>query len=208
MQNPVFLFTMMLSNLAIQKAINNQWKDAININLQILADDFEDIDALNRLAQAYVQNGDISKGIEIYSKVVELDQSNSIALKNLSKLKNLDDDYKKICCSSGHKTLSLIEEPGKTKFVSLVRLGKPSIIAVLPSCLPLRLNIKNSSIVVYSNQDYIGKVPDDISKRVIWLIKRNNKYDAFVKESHKNKVIIFMREIKKSYLNKNHSSFI
>jgi len=197
---------MTLSSLAIQKALNNQWQEAAEVNEQILVEEPQNIDALNRLAQAYIHLGEFDKAKDIYLQVLKLDRLNPIAKRNLLKLKLLSKNGQ--CISqSPSKPFNFIEEPGKTKIIPLVRLGERSTLSGLQPCLELDLHIRSQSICLYYSKKYVGRLPDDIARRLIWLSKRNNKYAAFIKSIEKNKLCIFIKEVKRSPLNKNYYSF-
>lgn len=195
----------LLSQLAIQKALNNEWQEAVVINEQILAEDPENIDALNRLAQAYLQLGKFKNAKTVYQQVLELDRFNPIAKRNIIKLQ----EFKENSHIPATKIIpfNFIEEPGKTKIVNLVRLGERSILSVLQCGVELEFDVRVKNIYLYYDKKYVGKLPDDISKRLIWLYKRDNKYSACVKSIEKNKVSVFIKEIKCSSKNRNFSCF-
>jgi tetratricopeptide (TPR) repeat protein len=197
---------MNLSSLAIQKAINNEWQDAIEINTKILEQDPRDISALNRIAQAYFNLCQLPKAKKYYQQVLDIDHYNPIAKRNLEKLGSLIKNGKTEAPNQS-KSFNFIEEPRKTKIISLVRLGERTVISNLQPCSELDLVIRSQSISLYCNKKYVGRLPDDISKRLIWLSKRNNKYNAVVKSAEKNHVSVFIKEIKQSLKNKDLSSF-
>ena len=66
---------------AIQAALSQNWKEAIRLNLAILKQTKHDIDALSRLAYAYLKSGSIKEAKKTYEKVLSLDQYNKIAEK-------------------------------------------------------------------------------------------------------------------------------
>lgn len=197
---------MSLTQLAIQKAINNEWQEAIGLNEQILAENPEDIDALNRIAQAYFNLCQPEKAQKRYSQVLKFDPYNPIAKRNLEKIKNFINN-KNTKTSSLITHFNFIEEPGKTKVISLVRIGEKKVLSQIQTCTELELNIRSQCISLYSQKDYIGRLPDDIAKKLIWLYKRNNRYKAYVKSIEKDKVLVFIKEIKQSSINKDHASF-
>ncbi len=199
---------MNLNALAIQKALNNQWADAIELNHQILLETPNDIHALNRLSQAYIQIKDFSNAKKTCLTVLELDKYNPIAQKNLDKIKTLEKNN----CHQIHtnsQNIKFIEEPGKSSVIPLVRICEKSILTILQPCLELELKIRQQSISFYLDQKYIGRFPDDIAKRLIWLSKRDNKYSAYIKsvDSSQNRITVFIKEIKQSTRNKNYPSF-
>ncbi len=198
---------MNIAHLAISKALASQWQEAINLNLQILAEDEQNVDALNRLAQAYIQVGDHCQAQKILETVLKLDKYNPIATRNLDKVKCIANNHA-FASHPAPKTFSFIEEPGKTKVVTLIRIGERAVLANLQSCIELDMQIRQKTISFYYQKKYIGRLPDDVAHRIIWLYGRDNKYQAYIKSVEKNKVKVFLREIKCSARNKDVVSFI
>ncbi len=201
------LLSMDLAALAIQKALLNQWQSAIEINKQILVDSPQCTEALNRLAQAYFQIGKLNKATKIYQTVLKIDKYNPIAKRKLEKIKIIRGNGDCLDHNDIYDNPDFIEEPGKTKVVALVRLGDRPTLATLKSCQKLKLIIRSKNICFYSNNQYVGRLPDDIARRLIWLVSRNNQYEAYCKAVEKNKVTIFIKEIKQSHKNRNYLSF-
>ncbi len=78
-----------LAQKAIAAALKASWKDAVNLNKQILKKDSKDVDALNRLARAFSEVGEIIKAKKTAKKVINIDPHNTIATKALAKWKEL-----------------------------------------------------------------------------------------------------------------------
>ena len=100
-----------------------------------------------------------------------------------------------------------MEEPGKTKVVELVNIAQPTIVEALRTGQSLELNIKRLKIFALEGKQYIGVLPDDISRRLIKFIKNGCKYDAYVKSANQHKVTLFIKEIKKTTRYKDQPSF-
>src|SRR4030043_1367372 len=79
------------SQEAIALAMQSRWQEAITVNQSIIDLFPTDIDAYNRLGRAYTELGEFAKAKEAYSKALELDPSNTIASKNLSRLSLLQE---------------------------------------------------------------------------------------------------------------------
>jgi len=194
-----------LDNLAIKKALAGHWDEAIELNQKILKDEPENVDALNRLARALAQKGQIKKAQKTYRKVLKFDRFNPIAKRNLEKLKKTK---KANAAPLDQNPDNFLEEPGKTKVVPLVRLGSQENLLSLNPSQPLVLEPKTKSISLYTKEgQYVGRLPDDLSLKLSWLINRGNRYKVFVKVVEKNRVLIFIRETKRSKRNKNYPSF-
>lgn len=195
-----------LKQKAIQTALTGDWREAISLNKKLLLEDPRDIDCLNRLALAYTVTGKIKHAKATYKKVFELDPLNTIALKNLKKLKELNP---KNCQLSDYQiNNSFLEETGKTKIVELINIAQPRIIETLRTGQAINLSIKRSKIFVLKDKQYVGVLPDDIGKRLIKFMKFGNKYDAYVKSSGVHKVHVFIKEVKRAPRFKFQPSFV
>lgn len=193
-----------LKNQAIQTALVGDWTTAITLNQQILEEDPNDIDTLNRLAFAFLSAGNPKDAKELYEKVLSLDMKNPIALRNL---KRLGDPISKKPTFLINNLF--IEEPGKTKVMDLINIADKKVIAYLRSGEKLVLTIKRSKIFVLDQENqFIGMLPDDTGQRLIKFIEAGNEYEGYVRTVDSNKVSIFIREIKRVKKFKHQPSFI
>jgi tetratricopeptide (TPR) repeat protein len=194
-----------LKQEAIKTALTGDWENAIHLNKMLLSEDPNDIDALNRLALAYTITGKIKNAKTTYKKVFLLDPLNTIATKNLKRIK----DKGLTAPVSGYQiNNNFLEETGKTKIVELVNIAQPKIIENLRTGETVSLSIKRSRIFVLEEDQYIGVLPDDIGKRLIKFIKSGNKYEAYIKCASVHKVLVFIKESKRVSKLKFHPSFI
>lgn len=186
-----------LSSKAVSAALNGNWEKAIEINKSIIKRDSKDVDALNRLARALAEHGDLNKAKTTARKVTKIDPFNKIALKSLEKWKKLKGGETYVSSPSSAKTF--LEEPGKTKIVSLIHTGSVKTLSKLDSGDEVRLNSHGHKISVCTpDGKYIGRLPDDLSARLKQLIKHGNEYQIFVKSQTDNEVKVFIRETKRS----------
>ena len=103
---------------------------------------------------------------------------------------------------------AFLEEPGKTKIITLLNLGEQSVIANVDSGDKVVLNTHAHKISVCSeNGKQIGKLPDDISGHLKHLIENGNEYVAFIKSCGQDCVKVFIREVKRGKDAKNTPSF-
>lgn len=199
---------MILKNQAIQTALTGEWDTAITLNRELLKENPSDIEALNRLAFAYIVTGKVKDAKNTYQKVLQLDYQNPIALKNL---KRLEENGKKGLLNQplyGHMESMFIEESGKTKIVELVNVATAKIIINLITGELLNLRIKRHKIFVLNrNNQYIGVLPDDMGRRLTRFINGGNNYEAYVKSVENNRVLVFLKEVKRSSRFKNQPSF-
>jgi tetratricopeptide (TPR) repeat protein len=179
---------------AVEAALKGEWDDAVRINLQILETDKHDVDALNRLAKAYLEIGKIALAKETAQKVIAVDPFNSIALKCLDKWKSLNNATK----SSSHPPLSseaFLEESGKTKIVSLINTAGKKILAPLNPGEEVKIASHAHKVSITTNDNqYLGRLPDDISARLRFLIKSGVKYQALIKSVNSTEIAVFIRE--------------
>ncbi len=203
-----------LKSQAIQKAFEGNWSAAILINEELLKEDPNDIETLNRLALAFTVCGKIKQAKSTYQKVLSLDSQNPIAIKNVKRLLFTKTNGKK---KTSQTTTPLtrdissmfLEESGKTKVVELVNVAEPKVISTLMAGEFTILNIKRLKIFVLDTKKrYLGVLPDDIGKRLIKFMRGGNLYDAYIKATTNHRVVIFIREVKKISRFKNQPSFI
>lgn len=199
---------MTLRDKAIQTALTGNWKEAIDTNKELLKENPEDIDALNRLALAFTIFGKSTSAKTTYQKVLKIDPLNPIALRNLKNLK-FSKTQKKLDYSQGIQINNqFIEETGKTKVMELLNLAQANVIQSLRTGEFVSLSIKRSRIFVLKGEkQYLGVLPDDIGRRLIKFMKSGNKYEAYIKSANAKKIIIFVKEIKRSTRFRNQPSF-
>lgn len=195
-----------LSHQAIAAALSCDWEKAIVLNNLILDSEPENIDALNRLARGYAEMGQLPKARECAEKVLQIDPLNNIALKSLAKWNLL-----KATKPNGTRILSpkaFLEEAGKTKTVTLINVSDPQTLLSLTcgDCLLMQIHQHNISVVSSENQ-YIGKLPDDLSHRLKKLIEHGNEYLCLVKNTTAKEAKIFIKETKRGEDVKHISSF-
>lgn len=198
-----------LKNQAIETALVGDWRAAITLNRQLLQDNPEDVETMNRLAFAYAVIGKTKDAKEMYQRVLALDDQNPIALKNLKRLTGTNS--KNIGATSPALAKQVdsmfLEESGKTKVIELVNVAEPKVIAHLMVGQPLDLRIKRLKIFVLDDKQYVGMLPDDIGKRLIKFLNGGNDYEACVKAVESRKITIFVKETKRSARFKNQASF-
>lgn len=196
-----------LAQKAIALALSGSWKEAIDINLQILDETPDDIDALNRLARAYSELGKIKLAKETALYVLKKDPINPIAKKCLEKWKTLKPGAKN-GETSAISPESFLEESGKTKLVSLVNTGSGKVFATLDPGEEVKISSYSHKVSIVTKDDkYIGRVPDDLAARLRSLIKSGNKYQVLIKSVQPKEVTVFIREIEKGDNSPNTPSF-
>ena len=185
-----------LARIAINLALSGSWKEASLVNKKIIGANPKDIDALNRLARAQAELGEVSHAKKTTVKVLKLDPFNSIAMKSLKKWKGL---------KSGETqkgtilpTQLFLEEPGRTRIVPLLNTADTNLLARLDAGDEVSINPRSHRISVLSQDGkYLGRLPDDLSARVRKLINHGYQYRIVVKSIEDREIKIFIREVKR-----------
>ena len=77
--------------LAVDQAMASQWPQAIETNLYLINASGRDVEAYNRLGKAYTQLGRVSEACEAYTATLQIDPTNAIARRNVTRLAALID---------------------------------------------------------------------------------------------------------------------
>lgn len=202
------------TNDAVAAAIRCDWKSAKDLNQKLLAKNPSDIDCLNRLGKALLELGEKDKAIAIFKKALKLNKYDTIAQKNLDRATASRGSTKKKTSaeetSLANKSLvtNFLEEPGKTKLISLVNVAAASALLKLSYGDELVLIPKRHTVVVSDQNDtYIGAIPDDLGHRLSILIAAGNIYDGLIKAISKNSVVVLIREVSRTKKFRNTPSF-
>jgi tetratricopeptide (TPR) repeat protein len=186
-----------LAQEAISYALAGKWQKAVEVNLKIISGNHKDTEAMNRLSRAYAELGKLQKARKIAQEVLILDPFNTIASKSLEKWKGLKKRDALAAPPSPPETF--LEEPGKTKIVSLIHLGGQKILAELDAADEVKLDTHSHRVAVNTiSGKYIGRLPDDLSARIKKLTNMGNEYQAFIKCTDKTDTKIFLKEIKRA----------
>lgn len=193
---------------AINSALTGEWAQAVKCNLEILKQNNEDCETLNRLGQAYKALGQANKSLLQYKKVLKYDKYNKIALRNIDVLKN--SNYKTINNLPMQKLNNdlFLEEVGKTKLVALINLAPSSHLLMIVPMQKLQLLIKRKSVFIEDmDGNYLGSLPDDLSYRMIKFLVNGYKYDCIAKSVEKNSLHVIIRETQRSKKLNNQPTF-
>ncbi len=179
---------------AIRAALKGDWENAVELNLEILLDTPLNIAALNRLGRAYTELGQKEAAKNSYEQVLKIDKYNSIASKNLKLLPHQKLNLNNIDLAEE----DFIELPGLTKSSLLIKVASRDVLLSLVCKQKLYL-IPRTRLISVATEDKvaIGWLPDDLSHRLIGLLKNGYLYSACLKNASDNTVTIFIREVKR-----------
>lgn len=180
-----------LQDKAIKSALAGDWETAVEINLEILVSNPQNITALNRLGRAYTELGQKDAARDAYDQVLKIDKYNTIATKNLKLLPHQKTNMASVALADE----DFIELPGLTKSTSLIKVASREILLSLVCKQCLSLVPRTRLVAVYTDDKVcIGCLPDDLSLKILELIKNNYQYTACLKGASDNTATIFIRE--------------
>lgn len=197
---------------AIRAALECKWELALQLNNVLLETNPQDLCALNRLARAHMELGDIDQASDIYKRVLDHDQYNVVAVKNLKRLSQVKQvrqgkSYTQVR-NTNDMILNFIEEPGKTKIVQIIKPASPEVLFSLRVGDRVELIVKSKGVQIQSvHGTYVGRLPDDLAYNLIQLLSYGNTYDAYLKHVMHNDVSIFIRETYRNFEIMSHPSF-
>lgn len=186
-----------IENQAINAAVNFNWPLAVELNEKLIKLDKKNLSAYLRLGFALSQYQKFPDALKYYKKALKLQPSNNIAKENIERLNVLQSkSTKKSKKTSTYLDPNLfLETPGKTKSVALVNIGQKNILAQLNVGQQVDLKFKKRKVEIRTMEnEYIGSLPDDLSRRLLVFLKAKSKYSVFIKEANLSKVIVFIRE--------------
>lgn len=183
---------------AINDAMNGQWVEAIKMNEIIIKIDKKNIEAYLRLGFANLQINKTKKAKQFYLLALKIQPNNGFVKKNLERIKILE--TKKLVTSNTTPLdpLLFVDIPGKTKTINLVNCGPKSVLAKLTVGQKVFLiNKKRKVEIRTTDKEYVGCLPDDLSKRLAIFIKNGGIFSVYVKETSLKNITVLIKEDKK-----------
>ena len=183
------------SEQAIALAMEGRWREAIEVNKEIVEVLPRDVEAHNRLGRAYLELGEYEQAREAYSRSAELDPFNLIAKKNLQRLSYLKEPVSSDGEPAKVEPQHFIEEIGKSGVVQLHDLAPKEILARMVAGDKVYLKIKGPDLAVEDGRgEYLGLVAPKHAQRIIKLIEGGNSYSAAVVSSAEDVMTVIIRE--------------
>lgn len=183
------------SKEAIDLAMQAKWRDAVEVNQQIIQGFPDDVDTFNRLGRAYMELGQYTKAREAYQSAVKLDPYNAIANRNIRRLNDIKEPDHTEVETEKVEPQKFIEEIGKAGVVSLFDLAPKEKRALVVAGDKVGLKVSGSVLVAEGSRgEYIGKVEAKYGLRLIRLIVGGNQYVASVVKSTSDSMTVIIRE--------------
>lgn len=184
---------------ATQAALDADWEKAITLNKDLLKVSPSNLGAYNRLGRAYSEVGQVEKAKSSYREVLRHDPYNSIALKNLERLKASNGHTTKITGSSVINPDLFLESPGKTKVLELTDLAKPEILASLHTGDNVKISGLEKSVKFEdASGTKLGVYDGELAPKLSAMLSGGCVYEAYVKSARPTELKIFVREVKLS----------
>ena len=184
-----------LAKRAIALAMKSKWPEAVKINMAILQDFPQDVEAYNRLGKALTAEGNVRKAKDAFAQVLKLSPHNPIALKNFDRLSQIIEDKPIRINSTDGPRKAFIEESGKATITSLINLGPAKDLSKEASGHLVTLKLEAGSIHVHGlNSTYLGQIEPRRGTRLAKLMRGGNKYEATVTSIAEFQVEIIIRE--------------
>lgn len=185
---------------AIKEALDENWKEALSLNKEILKTDPKNINALTRVSKAFFELGRLDEARASAKKALRIDPQNQIAQKSYNKYKSLSpEDITTVTRSTlpNIKKINLfLEEPGKTKIVDLKHLTDSKFLATLDCGDEVQIVPSNFKVTCTDNEGkYVGRIPDDVATKIIDESKNGVEFRAHIKSINSTEVKIFVRNL-------------
>lgn len=188
-----------LVDKAIEAALKGDWIGAVNTNKLILKDSPFDTEALNRLARALYETGEIKKAIKKVEEVLKIEPTNSIAQKAITKYRSSKKPNQiDKAQHNGVNTADFIEEIGTTKNLELLNICSKDLLSTISPGDELVLLAHSHKVSVTTlTRKYVGRIPDDLSARLRSLTKKGYKFKVVVKSVEGKCIKIIIKETKR-----------
>lgn len=188
-----------LETQATQAALEADWEKAITLNKELLKENPENLGAYNRLGRAYSEIGQIERAKSSYREVLRHDPYNSIALKNLERLKAANGHSSKITGSTALNPDLFLESPGKTKVLELTGLAEPEILATLHTGDNVKISGLQGAVKFEdASGRKLGLYEGEFAAKLSEMLTSGCVYEAYVKSARPTELKIFVREVQLS----------
>lgn len=185
-----------LTDQAIRLALETRWEEAVATNRQLLEIDPSSVEALNRLGKAYSELGHYAEARSAYARTLEIDRTNTIAQKNLSRLEKVMEDVAPPESREQIDPRLFIEETGKTGHANLIEPGDARVLVKMSAGDRVVLRVEGRHLKAFNAQDeYLGEIDPRVGLRLIDLIGGGNQYIAAITQVGDQSARLFIREV-------------
>ena len=185
-----------LSQDAIALAVQGRWEEAVAANSAIIERFGDEVAAYNRLGRALIELGRFPEAEAAYRKTLELEPSNSIASKNLERLKSWDGVGK--LEPSKARTLGrdfFASTVGKTGVVAVTGVASVERMAEIGIGGAVNLRRRGQQVLVEDLESVaLGELEPKHGVRLAKLIQGGNQYSATILATDEGGTQLLVRE--------------
>jgi tetratricopeptide (TPR) repeat protein len=199
---------------ARELALLGSWQEAVEVNKKLLERTPRDAEAQNRLGRALLELNDQAGALEAYTAALKIDPANIIARRNLQRLdllRHQTASKKKKTDDTSHeipRTYVFIEEVGKTWVDEVVNPVSMQELADVSSGEQLELTVKGKRLFVSRHGGKrLGEVEAKTAERLIELMGKGNRYEAYALGISSKSLRIILREVYRDNAKTNIVSF-
>ena len=177
-------------------AVQGRWEEAIAANKTIVERFPDDVAAYNRLGRALIELGRFVEAEETYRKAMEVDPGNSIASKNLERLKT----WSGVVQLEPEKARSLGKDffasaTGKTGVVGLSIVAAPDRLAEIGVGGAVTLKRRGQRVFAEDgNENVLGELDPPQGVRLAKLMYGGNQYSASILSTGEAGTQLLVRE--------------
>ena len=185
------------TDAAIACALAQDWGKAVEANRAVLQIAPNNIEALNRLAKALLELGELAEARDAVDGALRIDSANTIARRNRDRLEHAAGAAKS---STPRKVISahlLMSETGKSTIATLIDATDRTAVGHLSSGEALALSREANRLLVHSSRgEPVGRVHPRLAQRIFSLMDAGNQYEAaFLRDHPKEGVQVIIGEV-------------
>ncbi len=185
------------TDAAIACALAQDWGKAVEANRAVLQIAPSNIEALNRLAKALLELGELAEARDAVDGALQIDSANTIARRNRDRLEHVAGAAKS---STPRKVISahlLMSETGKSTIATLIDATDRTAVGHLSSGEALTLSREANRLLVHSSRgEPVGRVHPRLAQRIFSLMDAGNQYEAaFLRDHPKEGVQVIIGEV-------------
>jgi Tetratricopeptide repeat len=199
---------------ARELALLGSWQEAVEVNKKLLERTPRDAEAQNRLGRALLELNDQAGALDAYTAALKIDPANIIARRNLQRLdllRHQTASKKKKSDDTNHeipRTYVFIEEVGKTWVDEVVNPVSMQELADVSSGEQLELTVRGKRLFVSRHGGKrLGEVEAKTAERLIELMGKGNRYEAYALGISSKSLRIILREVYRDNAKTNIVSF-
>ena len=185
------------TDAAIACALAQDWGKAVEANRAVLQIAPNNIEALNRLAKALLELGELAEARDAVDGALQIDSANTIARRNRDRLEHAVGPAKS---ATPRKVISahlLMSETGKSTIATLIDATDRTAVGHLSSGEALTLSREANRLLVHSSRgEPVGRVHPRLAQRIFSLMDAGNQYEAaFLRDHPKEGVQVIIGEV-------------